>query len=429
MAKIGLLKVSIRFFLVVGISLILAGSVLASSPSEFLLTADDPMRGAEFGRSIAIDGDCVVVGSAEASDEVSYGPGTAYVFRRIGGTYVLEATLTAPDRTDGAQFGRAVAVKGNVIVVGARFASSGNGEDGEVVEKAGAAYIYRKKDGSWLFEQKVTAGDYASEEDNFGRAVALDNDLLVVTARKEDVSVVNDGAAYVFRHSGGTWVAEAKLTADDSTDEARFGQSVAVRGNFIVVGARDANTPVKDGAGAVYLFSSSDGPWKQFAKIHASDGAKGDQFAFNVAIEGNMIAVGARRADRDNNADPNDNSGAVYLYQLRGEDWLEVDKLISSDAKKGDELGHSVAMSGDFIAAGARRADIDGKKDQGAVYLFKRSDNAWTEEAKITASDGAAGDEFAHSLSAHGNMIAVGANIADRTEADQGAAYIYRLED
>ena len=88
----------------------------------------------------------------------------------------------------------------------------------------------------------------------------------------------------------------------------------------------------------------------------------------------------------------------------------------------------SVAMSGDFIAAGARRADVDGKKDQGAIYLFRRLGNKWTEEAKITASDGAAGDEFGHSLSAHGNMIAVGANVADIEKEDQGAAYVCCLK-
>ena len=414
MLKANSQKVSGRFFLIFWTILIFEGSALALSVSEFPLAADDPIEGAEFGRSIAIDGDCVVVGAAEGSDEVAVGPGAAYVFRRIGGTYVQEAKLVAPDPELGAEFGRAVAVKGNIIVVGARFAS----------DQAGAAYIFKKKRGLWSFEQKVTASD-GSPEDNFGRAVALDNDLLVVTARKEDVTVENDGSAYVFRGRGGIWVEEAKLTASDSTDQARFGQSVAVRGNLIVVGARDANTPVADGSGAVYLFSRIDGEWTEYAKISASDGAKGDQYAFNVAVAGNLIAVGARRADL---GDKKKDAGAVYLYELWGEEWLEIGKLTASDAMPGDELGHSVAMSGDFIAAGARRADIDGKKDQGAVYIFRRLGNQWAEEAKITASDGESGDEFGHSLSTHGNMIAVGANVADLQEKDQGAAYVYRLK-
>jgi hypothetical protein len=416
----GLRRIALQFVLTAGLYVMLVGSVFAFSYSEFPLTAADPIENAEFGRSIAVDGDCVVVGAAEGSDEVAVGTGAAYVFRYFGGAYVQEAKLDPkfddPDIEDGAEFGRAVAVKGNVIVVGARFAKSGS------TEKAGAAYIYKKTNGAWSFVQKVAAGDSAPE-DNFGRAVALDNDLLVVTARKEDVSVENDGAAYVFRQRRGIWVQEAKLTASDSTTQARFGQSVAVRGNLVVVGARDANTPVTDGAGAVYLFSHSQGRWNEFAKLYAGDGAGGDQFAFNVAVSGNLIAVGARRADPVGKKD----AGAVYLFQVLGKSWHEVGKLTANDAKAGDELGHSVAMSGDFIAAGARRTDIDGKKDQGAVYLFKRSGNHWVEEAKIIASDGGAGDEFGHSLSAHGNKIAVGANIADVEVVDQGAAYVYHL--
>ncbi len=411
-------KTALRFMISAGALLILAGSVLALSTVEIPLTAGDPMVGAEFGRSIAIDGDCVVVGAAEGSDEDAVGPGAAYVFKRTGGAYVQEARLAAPDPEPGAQFGRSVAVKGNVVVVGARFASS------DTAERAGAAYIYKKTKGAWSFVQKVVSSESAPE-DNFGRAVALDNNLLVVTARKEDVSVENDGAAYVFRQRGGIWVQEAKLTAADSTDEARFGQSVAMRGNLIAVGARDADTPQATGAGAVYLFSRAEGRWTQFAKLYAGDGAEGDQFAFNVAVSGNLIAAGARRADPAGKKE----AGAVYLFELQGTHWRQVGKLTAGDAKAGDELGHSVAMSGHFIAAGARRADIAGNKDQGAVYLFKRSGNQWTEELKITASEGAAEDEFAHSLSAHGNKIAVGANIADLDYPDQGAAYVYFLKE
>ncbi|MHC1727000.1 MAG: FG-GAP repeat protein [Syntrophobacteraceae bacterium] len=402
-------------FLLVGLSTLLyAGAVNAAFGS--LLTADDPNQGAEFGRSVATDGNIVVVGAAEGSDETAVGPGAAYVFRRIGRSYVQEAKLTAPDPELGAEFGRAVAVKGNTIVVGARFASSGS------TERAGAAYIYRKHRGDWIFEQKLTAGD-SSAEDNFGRAVALDNNLIVVTARKEDTIVENDGSAYVFRRKGHTWVEESKLTAGDSTNQARFGQSVAVQGNLIVVGARDANTPVDKGAGAIYLFTRQGNEWVEVSKLAASDGVKGDQFAFSLAIDGGVIAVGARRADPEGLKE----AGAVYLYGTRKGKWSEIAKLTASDAAAGDEFGHSVAATGGLILVGARRADIDGNKDQGTVYLFRQFGNKCKEMLKITAFNGAAGDEFAHSMAAHGNTIVVGANLADADEIDQGAAYVYRV--
>jgi hypothetical protein len=399
---------------VLGVCVLLAGPAAAHDEVREFRLDGDPIAAAEFGRSIAIDDDRVVVGAPEGSDDATVGPGAAYVFRRVGRSYVREAKLVAPDPELGAEFGRAVAVRGNVIVVGARFASS----------RAGAAYVYAKKRGVWSFQQKVTASDSAAE-DNFGRAVALDRDLLVVTARKEDVSVANDGAAYVFRERRGTWVEEAKLTASDATDEARFGQSVLVQGDLIVVGARDANTPVANGAGAIYLFARNRGHWVEFAKIGASDGASGDQFAYNLAIEGNLIAVGARRADLPGARD----AGAVYLFKLRRGEVFQVGKLTAPDAAQGDELGHSVAMSGDLVAAGARRADVDGKRDQGAVYLFRRFGHHWDWPAagKVVASDGAAGAEFAHSLAAHDGRIAVGANLADLEAVNQGGGYVYRL--
>lgn len=405
--------------LALGLTLFASGLSVATAQTHtaFPLTGN-PLKDAEFGRSIAIDGERVVIGGAEGSDAAAIGPGTVYVYRRIGTSYVQEAKLVAPDRELGAEFGRAVAVKGDVIVVGARFASNATSE------RAGAAYIFRRKTGVWTFEQKIEASD-SSPEDNFGRAVALDDDVVVVTARKEDVSVDNDGAAYVFRKRGAGWVEEAKLTARDSSDEARFGQSVAVRGKLLIVGARDANTPIADGAGTIYLFTRHDKQWTEAAKASASDGATGDQFAYNVAIGGNLIAVGARRADLPGARD----AGAAYVYKLAEGQLIEIAKLTASDARQGDEFGHSIAMSGRIIAVGARRADIDGKRDQGTVYIFRRSRNQWSEVAKLTAPDGQAGAEFAHSLAADDGKIAVGANLADIHEANQGAAYVYDMEE
>jgi len=139
MAQLIFKKAFFRFFVVGLLICLCTGTTSAFSYSESKLTADDPIQGAEFGRSVAIDGNIVVIGAAEGSDEVAVGAGAAYVFKRIGNAYVQEAKLIAPDAELGAEFGRAVAVKGNVIVVGARFASSGS------VTRAGAAYIYKKK--------------------------------------------------------------------------------------------------------------------------------------------------------------------------------------------------------------------------------------------------------------------------------------------
>ena len=427
-----ILRGALGFFLLAGILLLGAGAARALFDSGIFLTADDPMEKAQFGRSVAVDGNTAVVGAPEGDNETDpFAPGAAYVFKRVGKTYVQEARLEAPDPELGAEFGRAVAIKGNVIVVGARFASSG------AVARAGAAYVFRKIGWKWVYEQKLTSAD-SSPEDNFGRAVALEDNLLVVTARKEDASSPDVGAAYVFHRKGRTWKQEAKLTSSDPNPAALFGQSAAVQGNLIVIGARDADTPAAKGAGALYLFAWVPwipSKWVEFDKLYASDGKSGDQFAFNITVYGNIIASGARRADL---TDPDrKDSGAVYLFGLYGWEWKEIQKLTASDARAGDEFGHSVAMSDNIIAVGARRADIDGNTDQGAVYIFRRLDDhghfgkhkiaEWEEEAKITAFNGAAGDEFGHSLAADDHTIVVGATGVDFMEADQGAGYVYRL--
>jgi len=403
--------------------LCLVTSAVAFPLEQTKLVPSDPILGGEFGRSIAINGSFVVVGAAGPALEGypdSAGPGAAYVFARKGDAYVLDAKLSAPDPVAGAEFGRAVAIQGNTVVVGARFATT----DG--VERAGAAYIFRKIKGTWIFEAKVTSDD-PTAEDNFGRAVILLDNRLVVTARKEEAPVLDAGAAYVFEKRRGAGVQVARVVAADATIEARFGQSVALKGDLMAVGARDADSPVATGCGAVYVFKRSGDDWLEVAKLAAHDGASGDQFAFNIAMERNLLVVGARRANlpaippgRVRTA-----AGAAYIFKRSGTGWTEIQKLTASDALAGDEFGHSVAMAGDVIAIGARRATIDGKRRQGAIYLFRQQRGEWIKVGKLVALDGNAYDELGHSLAAHGSIIAAGANGADPGVTDAGAAYLF----
>jgi len=405
---------AVPFLSILILSSIWVGGVSAlelSQAWELKLTADDLPPAADFGRSVAIDGNLVAVGAGGADAGPVTSAGAVYLFKRQGMAYFLEAKLIAPDATPGAEFGRAVAIQGNRVIVGARFAQVGT------LSKAGAAYVFRETRGSWYLEAKITSPTPANE-DNFGRALAIHGDLLVVTARKENIGADDVGAAYVFRHQGNGWIDEAKLTASDPTPGAYFGQSVAVRGDLIVVGARNADP---NGAGAVYLFYRSGNQWLETAKLTPPDGKADDQFAFAITIAGNLIAVGARRADLPGAKD----AGAAYLFAMTGNDADLLTKITAGDAKAGDQFGQSIAMTGDVFAVGANRADIGANKDQGAVYLFKRMGNEWVEEDKLTASDGMAGDELGYSLSAFGNFMATGAHLADST---QGAAYVIPLE-
>jgi len=405
---------SVTLLFLFSLTSVWAGSPFAwdASPSwEIKLTAEDPVANADFGRSVAIGNNLVAVGAGSADAGPIATAGAVYLFKRQGLGYVPEEKLIAPDATSGAEFGRAVAIQGNTVVVGARFAQVG------ALEKAGAVYVFRKVWRSWCLENKITSPTPANE-DNFGRAVAIHGDLMVVTARKEAVNAPEEGAAYVYRRKYGTWIEEAKLTASDLTLGAYFGQSVAVQGNLVVVGSRNANP---NGAGAVYLFCRLGKEWVEVAKLTPPDGKSDDNFGFTVAMAGNLIAVGARRADPSGVK----NAGAAYLFAL-GRDGINlVTKLTAGNPTADAQFGQSIAMTGSMIAVGANRADVDSNIDQGAVYLFHRMGNEWLEHETLSASDGEAGDEFGYSLAAFGNLMVTGAHLADSTE---GAAYVIPLK-
>ncbi len=389
----------------------MSASVMAQTSIEQIRLAPDEINpGAEYGRSVAMDGDLVAVGAGNADTETLPNAGAVYLYRRHGQTYIPEAKLGEPDPSDDAEFGRTVAIQGNRVFVGARFAQV----DGL---RVGAVYVYRKYNKSWHFDQRIVSPTPGAE-DNFGRALAVQGSLMVVTARKENQNASDVGGAYVYIFKDGSWTFQQKLTASNPTPSAYFGQSVAVQGGLIAIGARNADPK---GAGAVYLFRQSENEWKEFAKVVPYDGNKNDNFGFSIAISGNLMVVGARRADTAEVKD----TGAVYVYSLKGNSANFVARLTASDRNEGDELGQSVAFLGGMIVAGAHQDDGDGSEDLGAIYLFSGKDGNWVETDKVIASDGVANDQFGYSLAASGNRLVTGAHNAD---SFRGAAYIIQVK-
>ncbi|MGB9177323.1 MAG: hypothetical protein WCB46_11405 [Methanoregula sp.] len=412
--KFHVISVILFIILVLGSVAVTSAAAKEQKPvEEIKLTAEKPVANAQFGRSVAIDGDLVAVG--EGGDGAV---GAVYLYKRQGQMYVPDAKLESPDPlpetctgipgTTGTcpEFGRTVAIQGNTVFVGARFAPVAG-------LNAGAVYVFRKHSDVWQVEDKIVSPS-PQNEDNFGRALAIQGNVLVVTARKEKLGAMDVGAAYVFAYKDGGWKFQTKLTASDPAPGAYFGQSVALQGNLIAIGARNADP---NGAGAVYLFRNSGEDWTQVARVAPSDGKTDDQYGFTVAISGNTMTVGSRRADPDGLTD----AGAVYVYSLKRDSADLVTRLTPGDARAGDEFGQSVAFAGDVIAVGAWKDDIGDSADQGSVYLFRRAGGQWAETGKITATDGVAGDEFGYSLAAFGDRMVTGAHFAD---AKAGVAYV-----
>jgi len=382
-------------------SLVSINQSLALSLTEQKITALDAALGDRFGISVAVSGDTAVVG-AEGDDDGGGNSGSVYVFTRSGNTWSQQAKLTASDAAAADFFGNSVAVSGDTIIVGAL-------RDEDAGIESGSAYVFTRSGTTWTEQQKLTASD-AAAFDFFGNSVAVSGDTIIVGAIADD-----SGSAYVFTRSGTTWTEQQKLTASDAAGGDEFGASVAVSGDTAVVGA-NADADAGTDSGSAYVFTRSGTTWTEQQKLTASDAASGDFFGASVAVLGDTAVVGASGDDGL--------SGSAYVFTRSGTTWTEQQKLTASDAAAGDRFGGSVAVLGDTAVVGAFNDD-DAGNDSGSAYVFTRSGTTWTEQQKLTASDAAAGDRFGVSVAVFGDTTVVGASLNDDAGNDSGSAYVY----
>jgi FG-GAP repeat len=249
----------------------------------------------ELGLSVAISGGTVAVGSYKSDIGPNENQGSTCIFVRSGTTWTQQAKLTASDGAAGDLFGFSVAIDGDTVAIGAVSKNVGP------FAGQGAAYVFVRSGGNWV--QQASLRDEAGfTSDNFGRAVAISGDTLVVGADEYDVGAnTNQGVAYVFVRNGSVWVEQAKLTAEDGVQYDRFGQAVAIFGDTIVVGSQ-AGLTGNTNQGAAYVFQRHDGVWTTQAKLIATDGVAYDSFGYSVALSGDTLAIGAFGVDIGPNA-------------------------------------------------------------------------------------------------------------------------------
>lgn len=379
-----------------------------------------------FGGAVAIEGDTVVVGAwGDGYLPNPTLPGAVYVYTGYGTGTPVKLTPSGGGSA-GDQFGRAVAIEGNRLVVGANLTDIFGGN-------TGAVYVFeRDSRGRWSQKARLTAWD-ARDGDRFGSSVALEGDTLIVGAWGVDDRTTKPytpdvGAAYVYvRNSKGKWVLQAQLKASDRTAEDKFGWDVAMSGNTVVVGAYGGRVPPDidpDTPGAAYVFVRSGTSWSQQQKLTADPSFVGDNFGSSVAIDGDTLAVGECTFYSTHLGWENED-GAAYVFTRSGGTWSQQQKLTASDGMVGDNFG-AVALHGDTLAVGAWYDD-----GAGAVYLFTRSGGLWTEQAKLVASDRQVGASFGAPWAVAVDatitpVIVVGARGHDTSGiTNSGAAYVY----
>ncbi len=417
-------------------------------------------------------------------------------FDPVQTSYVVDVRLSQEDLAISAtpvEVGTTITIDGVVteagqrspirqLVLGANTISViGTSPDG-----ATATYEVSVRRADTLAQVAYLKASNTGEQDYFGESMALSGDTLVIGAYQEDGNAtgvdgdqgnersMDSGAVYVFTRRGESWIQQAYLKASNTGPTDWFGAFVAVSGDTLAVGApKEASSSVgvdgdqtDEGAlwsGAVYVFTRTGERWAQEAYLKASNAEAGDFFGVHLALSGDTLVVGAPGEDSgatgaggDQLNNGAEGSGAVYVFERQGAAWSQQAYLKASNTEADDAFGGNVAIAGDTIAVGAHREDssatgIDGNQadntapDSGAVYVFARQGDAWSQEAYVKASNTDAGDWFGERVAMSGATVAVGArwedggvggvdgdqgNVVVPFDAfDSGAAYLFRRAD
>ena len=319
-----------------------------------------------------------------------------------------EVKLTAGDAAADDNFSTSVSISGNYAIVGA----PGNDDDGD---RSGSAYIFALDGGIWAQQAKLIAKD-GEGGDFYGRSVSIDGDWAIVSSHHDDVW---SGSAYIYQRDGNLWKEQGKINARDGDSNDSFGFSVDISGDTAIAGMPQDNDKGED-SGSVYVYVRVKDKWVEQQKFTPRDVDAGDIFGSAVSIDGDYAIIGSLWDD-----DKGNRSGSAYIYKRIRTVWTQEAKLVASDGARNAEFGFSVHISGKYAIVGAYAHN----SGTGAAYVFVRNGEKWTEEAKLTASDGQAKDDFGISVSINGttgNVAAlVGSYRHDGKGNNSGAVYSF----
>ncbi|MFK7818650.1 MAG: peptidoglycan DD-metalloendopeptidase family protein [Planctomycetaceae bacterium] len=373
----------------------------------------------EFGHAVATDGDLMVVGTPKV-DVLASDSGAVFVYERtVDGNWSKIARVLAPDGERGDSFGYSVAIDGDTLVVGARL-------DDDAGKNAGAVYIFNRNLGganNFGFVTKLTDTN-GEAKDQFGHAVDIDGSTILVGARLDDDAGRNAGTAIVFDNVAGTWTQTAELAPATLAKGDQYGFDVAIDGDMFLVGARKSNE-LKTDAGSAYLFDRNLGGTDNFgiaSHFIAADARKFDWFGSSVDIHGDTVAIG--RPIRDGKQ----RTGEVHVFQRNegGTDmWGQVAQVTSPDEADANQFGYSVALNDTGVYAGAR-LDQNISKNGGRVYSFDEA-SGWQLDRTISSIDSGNGDYFGQAIAVSNDTVFVAAPRDDDNFGRSGSVFIEEL--
>jgi len=298
---------------------------------------------AQLGGAVDIEGNVAVIG-AIGDDWLR---GGVYIYRYDGSTWNQEQLLT--DDIVNNAFGNAVSLVGDKLLIGAE-------DDNTNGQFAGAAYIYHYIGTTWVEKQKLIGSDTESS-DGFGRSVAVDDDVLIIGADYNDGAVNRSGSAYIYRYNGASWTEEQKLIASNGEQGDYFGSAVAIENNEVVIGAPQTSN---GGKGIVYIFKDQGETWEEIQIIETESSFA--YFGYALARRGNSMIIGACK---------DEGHGTAYLYRTSDQEWIEEEKYVASDAAYDDKFGSSVAIDDNVVLIGAPDENNQNGEEAGSAYVFE----------------------------------------------------------
>jgi hypothetical protein len=321
------------------------------------LAPPDAARGDGFGRSVAIDGDTIIVGASNKMVGGNAFQGTAYVFVRGRAGWSLQQELAAEDGVPYDYFGYSAAISGDTVIVGAHNDTVAN--DASV----GAVYVFTRDRATWSLQQKLMGAESPNQY-NFARSIALDGDTAVVGA-SEEVNEAKDrqGAAYVFVRAHNSWSLQQRLEGKGEPVFAEFGISVAVSGDTIIVGDDTYDTWSR---GAAYVYVRKDERWVLEKRLFPHDRAKWDGFGSAVSVSEDIALIGASSKTVNENGE----QGAAYFFVRSEGTWSQRLELTASDGAMTDLFGSAVSVNGRTAVVGAGLASRGNNEYQGAAFVF-----------------------------------------------------------
>ncbi len=397
---------------------------------------DDTTLGDGFGISISLSGDRAVIGAYQ-DDDNGIDAGAAYIFEykrpnispNSPKSWRIVKKLTAEDGSAGDSFGRSVAIDGDRVIVGAPL---DNTVQAGVFEDTGAVYVFELQRGGWIQTDKLLSGEgpLFSEGDLFGFSIDLFGDRILVGAHADDNNNGDDaGAAYIFDYDlkNETWGIPLKLSPNTLDANDAFGFSVDLDEQQAIIGAyRDG---ISD-TGTAYIYSHVLFPndsWIVNEILLPTNSNPNDLFGTAVAISGDHALVGDQSADLLTLK----NTGKAYFYTRSTAGWSLPQVVFNSGAAAGDRFGYSVSLLGNQALIGAWFDDTPSGADTGSAYKFEYNNSLglWQEKYQITDSNSLSQDYFGVSVALGENWIMAGAHRDDSPHLNSGSAYVYLSSD